>query len=104
MNAFFAAVEQRVNPKLRGKPIAVGGGVAKRTVVAAASYEAKALGVKNGMSYWDAKKVCPGLIMVVGDMSKYVYTSKVLVQIFNDYTDLVEVFSIDEAFLDVTET
>jgi len=104
MNAFFAAVEQRVNPRLRGKPVAVGGGISKRTVVAAASYEAKALGVKTGMPSWEAKKICPGLIMVAGDMSKYVYTSKVLIKMFNNYTDLVEAFSIDEAFLDVTGT
>jgi DNA polymerase-4 len=104
MNAFFASVEQRVNPQLRGKPIAVGGGISKRSVVAAASYEAKALGVKNGMSSWEAKRICPSLIMVAGDMSKYVYTSKEIIKIFRDYSDLVEVFSIDEAFLDVTLT
>jgi len=103
MNAFFAAVEQRANPALRGKPVAVGGGISKGTVVAAASYEAKALGVKNGMSVWDARKICPNLVMVVGDMSKYVYTSKEFIKIFEEYTDLVEVFSIDEAFLDVTQ-
>jgi len=104
MNAFFASVEQRANPSLLGKPIVVGGGIGKGTVVAAASYEAKAFGVKNGMSTWEAKKLCPDLIAVVGDMSKYVYTSKVMLKIFHDYSDIVEVFSIDEAFLDVSET
>jgi len=104
MNAFFAAVEQAANPVLKGKPIAVGGGIGKATVVAACSYEAKALGVKNGMSAWEAKKLCPTLQVVIGDMSKYIYISKEMVEIFNDYTDLVEVFSIDEAFLDVTLT
>lgn len=104
MNAFFAAVEQAANPALRGKPIAVGGGIGKATVVAACSYEAKALGIKNGMSAWEAKKICPALLVVIGDMSKYIYISKEMVDIFNDYTDLVEVFSIDEAFLDVTQT
>jgi DNA polymerase-4 len=104
MNAFFASVEQAADPALKGKPIAVGGGLSKRTVVAAASYEAKAFGVKNGMSVWDAKKVCPQLIVVVGDMSKYIYTSREFIRMFRDYTDLVEVFSIDEAFLDVTDT
>ncbi|MFC1496181.1 DNA polymerase IV [Candidatus Margulisiibacteriota bacterium] len=104
MNAFFASVEQAVNPSLRGKPIAVGGGVKKRSVVAAASYEAKVRGIKTAMSSREAKKICPELIMVIGDMTKYIYTSTEIVKIFNDYTDLVEVFSIDEAFLDVTKT
>jgi DNA polymerase-4 len=102
MNAFFASVEQAANPSLRGKPIAVGGGIKKGSVVAAASYEAKAYGVKNGMATWDARKLCPKLIVVIGDMTKYVYTSKVITQMLIDYTDLVEVFSIDEAFMDIS--
>ena len=102
MNAFFASVEQAANPGLRGKPIAVGGGIKKGSVVAACSYEAKAFGVKNGMSTWDARKLCPNLIVVIGDMTKYVYTSKIITSMLIDYTDLVEVFSIDEAFVDIS--
>lgn len=104
MNAFFASVEQAANPALRGKPIAVGGGIKKGSVVAAASYEAKAYGIKNGMATWDAKKLCPRLIVVIGDMTKYVYTSRIITRMLIDYTDLVEVFSIDEAFIDITDT
>lgn len=102
MNAFFASVEQAANPFLRGKPVIVGGGISKTSVVAAASYEAKAKGVKNGMSVWDAKKICPDAIIVVGDMPKYISTSKAIMKYLSSYTDLVEVFSIDEAWLDVT--
>jgi DNA polymerase-4 len=105
MNAYFASVEQASNPALRGKPIAVGGGVGgKRTIVAACSYEAKAKGVKNAMTAWDARSICPDLIMVSGDMTKYIYTSSEIIKILREYTDLVEVFSIDECFLDVTAT
>ena len=104
MNSFFASVEQAANPALRGKPIVVGGGIEKSSVVAAASYEAKAYGVKNGMATWEAKKLCPNLIIVIGDMTKYIHTSREITGMLIRYTDLVEVFSIDEAFLDVTDT
>ncbi|MBI5698973.1 DNA polymerase IV [Candidatus Saganbacteria bacterium] len=105
MNAYFASVEQASNPFLRGKPIAVGGGTGgKRTIVAACSYEAKARGIKNAMTAWDARKICPDLIMVSGNMDKYIYTSSEIIKIFREYTDRVEVFSIDECFLDVTDT
>ena len=103
MNAFFASVEQAVNPFLRGKPVVVGGGIKKTSVVAAASYEAKAKGVKNGMSTWDAKKLCPDLVIIEGDMAKYISTSKAVMKHLSTYTDLVEVFSIDEAWMDVTD-
>ena len=99
-NAFFASVEQQCNPKLRGKPIAVIG--SGRTVVTTASYEARAFGVKTGMNTWEARQKCPHLIFVVGDNRKYTHTSSGIVRIFLEYTPLVEVFSIDEAFLDVT--
>lgn len=101
MNAFFASVEQAANPALRDKPIVVGGGIQKSSVVAAASYEARAYGVKTGMSTWDARKLCPQLVVVVGDMAKYVYTSREIMQLLIEYTNLVEPFSIDEAFLDI---
>ncbi|PIS29126.1 DNA polymerase IV [Candidatus Saganbacteria bacterium CG08_land_8_20_14_0_20_45_16] len=104
MNSFFASVEQAANPNLLGKPIAVGGGIKKGSVVAACSIEAKAFGVKNAMSTWKARKLCPHLIVVIGDMTKYIYISKIITKMMVDYTDLVEVFSIDEAFMDITKT
>jgi DNA polymerase-4 len=101
MNAFFASVEQQSNPELRGKPIAVIG-AAKRTVITTCSYEARAFGVKTGMNSWEARKKCPQLIFVVGNNRKYTYTSAQIFAIMRQYTPLVEVFSIDEAFLDVS--
>lgn len=101
MNAFFASVEQQCDPTLRGKPIAVIGS-AKRTVVTTCSYEARAFGVKTGMNSWEARLKCPELIFVVGNNRKYAYTSTQIIGIMREYTPLVEVFSIDEAFLDVT--
>ena len=100
MNAFFASVEQQANPALRNKPIAVIG--SGRTVVTTASYEARAFGVKTGMNTWQARQVCPQITFVVGDNRKYADTSTRIVAMMRDYTPLVEVFSIDEAFLDVT--
>ena len=101
MNAFFASVEQQSNPALRGKPVAVIG-AAKRTIITTCSYEARAFGVKTGMNSWEARQKCPQLIFVVGNNRKYSYTSKQIINIMREYTPLVEVFSIDEAFLDVT--
>lgn len=101
MNAFFASVEQQANPALRGKPIAVTG-AAGRTVITTASYEARALGVRTGMAVGEAKRACPELILVVGDNRKYTSTSRRIVAIMREFTPLVEVFSIDEAFLDLT--
>jgi DNA polymerase IV len=101
MNAFFASVEQQANPKLRGKPIAVIG-AAKRTVITTCSYEARAFGVKTGMNSWEARQKCPHLIFVVGNNRKYTYTSTQIFRIMREYTPLLEIFSIDEAFLDVT--
>ena len=103
MDAFFASIEQKVNPKLRGKPIAVIGS-GGRTVVTTRSYEARAYGVKTGMNVYEAKKLCPNLIMVVGDNEKYTYTCKELSVIYSKYTPDIEIYSIDEAFLDVTTT
>ena len=101
MNAFFASVEQQANPALRGKPIAVIGS-AKRTVITTSSYEARAYGVKTGMNVWQARQKCPHIILVIGDNRKYTWTSSRIVRMFLDFTPFVEVFSIDEAFLDVT--
>ena len=102
MNAFFASVEQQSNPELRGKPIAVIG--RGRTVVTTASYEARAFGVKTGMNTWQAKQACPHVIFVIGDNRKYTHTSSEIMQMMRDYTPLVEVFSIDEAWMDVTHS
>lgn len=101
MDAFFASVEQRVNPALRGKAIAVCGANA-RTVVLTASYEARARGVKTGMTVPEARAICRSLIVIPGDHTRYTDVSRQLLAIYQDYTPLVEVFSVDEAFLDIT--
>jgi len=101
MNAFFASVEQRCNPRLRGKPIAVVGSGA-RTVVTTASYEARARGVKTGMNVFEARQCCPELILVEARNSRYTDTCAWFVELCQAFTPLVEVFSIDEVFLDLT--
>jgi len=103
MNAFFASVEQKCNPRLRGRPIAVIGS-AGRTVVTTCSYEARAFGVKTGMNKYEAKRVCPSLIFVIADNRKYVDTSTRIFSIFKRYTPAVEVYSVDEAFLEFSNT
>lgn len=102
MDAFYASIEQRDNPELRGKPVAVGKG-SERGVVAAASYEARKYGVRSAMSSRVAKDKCPHLIFVSNRMDVYKAISVEIMEIFIDYTELVEPLSIDEAFLDVTE-
>lgn len=104
MNAFFASVEQQCNPSLRGKPVLVGGSPSKRSVVAAASYESRQYGIHSGMPLMEAIRLCPQAILVVGNPQKYVDTSRRVFSIFKDYTDLMEIYSIDECFLDVTPT
>jgi DNA polymerase IV len=104
MDAFFASVEQQVFPFLRGKPIGVCGDPNDRTVIAAASYEAKRRGVKTAMTIPEARKLCPEIILVGGNPARYVDTSTRILAYYATFTDLVEVFSIDEAFLDVTQT
>jgi DNA polymerase-4 len=101
MNAFFASVEQQSNPALRGKPVAVSGSES-RTVILTASYEARAYGVKTGMTLWEARQKCPELILVPTNNRLYTWVSSRIIDIMRDYTPLVEVFSIDEAFLDIT--
>jgi len=101
MDAFFASVEQLDNPELRGKPVAVGGS-GERHVVAAASYEARKFGVRSAMPSVTAKRLCPGLIFVKHHFDRYEEVSSQILDIFREYTDLVEPLSIDEAFLDVT--
>lgn len=102
MDAFFASVEQRDNPSLRGKPIAVGFD-GPRGVVSTASYEARRFGVHSAMSVSKAKILCPGLIIVPSDHYKYKKVSDKVHEIFRRYTDLIEPLSIDEAFLDITD-
>ncbi len=96
LDAFYASVEQLLDPSLRGKPIAVGGGV-----VLAASYEAKAFGVSGGMSGWKARELCPQLIFVGGHFEEYQRLGDAAINVLNDFTPLVERISIDEAFADV---
>src|SRR3982751_6412993 len=97
LDAFYASVEQRLAPALRGKPIAVGGGV-----VLAASYEAKAFGVRGGMPGRRAQELCPGLIFVGGHFSEYQRLGDAAIAVLADFTPDVERISIDEAFAAVS--
>jgi len=103
MDAFYASVEQRDNPALRGKPLAVGGQPHGRGVVAAASYEARAFGVYSAMSMAKAVRLCPTLTIVPPDFARYKAASLAVFAIFREVTPLVEPLSLDEAYLDVTE-
>ena len=103
MDAFYASVEQRDNPELRGKPLAVGGSPEQRGVVAAASYEARKYGVRSALPMARAVRLCPELVIVPPDFAKYREASQKVMEILHSATALVEPLSLDEAYLDVTE-
>ena len=103
-DCFYAAVEVRDNPALKGLPIAVGGSASRRGVIATASYEARKFGVRSAMASATALKQCPDLILIPGRMSVYREASRQMRDIFAEYTDLIEPLSLDEAFLDVSNS
>lgn len=102
MDAFFAQIEQKENPALRGKPVLVTGSPSTHSVVTAASYEARPYGIKSGMALFQAKKLCPHAVVVPGNQSKYLRYSKKFIDSCRQFSDLVEYYSVDEAYLDVT--
>ncbi|HOK02941.1 MAG TPA: DNA polymerase IV [Spirochaetota bacterium] len=103
MDAFYAAIEQRDNPKLKGKPVIVGGPPEKRGVVSTCSYEARRYGVHSAMATSRALKLCPDAVFIYPRFTVYERVSHEIMNIFKEYTDLVEPLSLDEAYLDVTE-
>jgi len=105
MNSFYASVEMAYNPSLKGKPIAIAGNPEQRKgIVVTSSYEARAEGVKTTMPLWEAKKLCPSLIVIRPNFERYREVSAKIFRILTEMTDLVEPISIDEGFMDVTDT
>ena len=103
INNFYASVELLHHPKLRGHPVAVGGDVEQRHgIILAKNYEAKAYGIQVGEALWQARQKCPSLIIVPPDYSKYLRFSRLFRQILMDYSDQLEPFGLDEAWVDVT--
>lgn len=103
-DCFYAAIEMRDDPNLRGRPVAVGGSKERRGVIATCNYDARDCGVRSAMSTSHALKLCPDLIVIPPNMEKYIEASRQMRDIFYDYTDLIEPLSLDEAFLDVSES
>ena len=103
-DCFFAAIEMRDDPNLRNRPMAVGGSSSRRGVISTCNYEARQYGVHSAMSSAKAMRLCPGLIIVPGNMDKYRIAANIMRDIFYDYTELVEPLSLDEAYLDVTNS
>lgn len=103
MNAFFASVEQRERPELRGKPVAVVGGAGRRGMVLTASYEARPFGVKTGMRLFEAQTLCPALVAVAGRPALYTEASRALWPLFTALSERVEMASVDEAFIDISD-
>jgi DNA polymerase-4 len=103
-DCFYASVEMRDDPSLRGRPIAVGGRADQRGVVATCNYEARRFGIHSAMATAQALKLCPELILIPTNMEKYRIASTQIMDIYRDYTELVEPLSLDEAYLDVTDS
>ena len=104
MDAFFASVEEKLNPHLAGKPLVVGGDRSRRGVVSAANYPAREFGIRAGMPIATALRLCPDAVCVEGDPRKYVHVSLQVLDSLKEFTPIIEPFSIDEAFLDLTES
>src|SRR5690606_33609023 len=103
MNSFYASVEMAHNPKLKGKPLAVAGNPEERKgIIVTSSYEARAKGVKTAMPLWEAKKLCPELIVVRPNFERYRETSRKIFQLLAEITPIIEPVSIDEGYMDVT--
>jgi DNA polymerase-4 len=102
MDAFFASVEEKLNPRYQGKPLIVGGAKDSRGVVSAANYPARRFGIHAGMPLGEAARLCPDAAFVEGDPKKYVHVSLQVLDTLKDFTPIIEPFSIDEAFLDLT--
>lgn len=103
MDAFFASVEEKLNPRLRGKPLCVGGELDRRGVVSSANYAARPFGIRAGMPIAEARRLCPHAVFVEGNPQKYVHISLQVLETLKSFTPAVEPFSIDEAFLDLTQ-
>lgn len=101
MDAFFASVEQALNPLLKGKPVFVSGNTARNSVIAACSYEAKKYGVKSGMSVYEGLNLCPNAVIVKGNSERYINISKRIFNILRYFTEKIELYSIDEGFLEI---